>query len=542
MKIAIAQINPHVGDIPANTEAILESLKRAEADGADILVCPELCLCGYPPKDLLMRGGFVDAIAEANKKVIAATKKTALVFGTVTRNTGETGKPLFNSAVCARDGKAIHIQPKRLLPTCDVYDESRYFAPGDASEPFEFAGSTIGLTVCEDAWTEPFEGRDLYDCDPVSDLAAAGAKIIINVSASPFCVGKVNYRYDLFSRKAKQHGVTMILANQVGGNDDLIFDGSSMVVGADGTLQCFIPSFESKYKLIDLDSTAPVDLPQADDVTSVHDALTLGVRDYLKKCGFKKTVIGLSGGIDSAVTAAIAVRALGAENVLALGMPGPFSSKGSINDARTLAENLGIEYKVLPITHIYNAYMKILSHEIIEREGDTTGENIQARIRGNLLMAVSNNTGALVLSTGNKSEISVGYCTLYGDMAGGLAVLSDVPKMMVYELAKKINANGEIIPANTITKPPSAELKPDQTDQDSLPPYEILDKIIHAYVEESRSIDEIAKSGHDRGLVGDVARRIDRSEFKRKQMPPGLKVMPRAYGSGWRMPIAQGWS
>jgi len=541
MKIAIAQLNPRVGDIRANTDAVLESLKCAEADGADILVCPELCLCGYPPKDLLMRGGFVDAIAEANKKVIAATKTTALVFGSVTRNTGETGKPLFNSAIMARDGKIIHDQPKRLLPTYDVFDEGRYFAPGDTSEPFEFAGSTIGLTICEDAWTEPIEGRDLYDCDPVAELAAAGAKIIINVSASPFCVGKVEYRYGLFSRKAKQNGVTMVLASQVGGNDDLIFDGSSMIVGEDGSLRCLVPSFESRYELVDLDSSATALLPRLDDVTSVLDALTLGVKDYLKKCGFKKAVIGLSGGIDSAVTAAIASRALGPENITALGMPGPFSSQDSVDDAEALAENLGIEFRIMPINPVYDAYIKTLSGTIVERDGDTTRENIQARIRGNLLMAVSNNTGALVLTTGNKSEVSVGYCTLYGDMSGGLAVISDVPKMMVYELAKKINADSKIIPRNTIMKPPSAELKPDQTDQDSLPPYEILDEIIHAYVEESRSIDEIAKSGHDRKLVEEIARKIDGSEFKRKQLPPGLKVMPRAYGSGWRMPIAQGW-
>ncbi|MHC4662330.1 MAG: NAD+ synthase [Planctomycetota bacterium] len=541
MKIALAQLNPRVGDIKANSALVLESLKKAEKDKADVCVCPELCIAGYPPKDMLTRGGFVDAVTAANEKVIASTGRTALVFGTVIRNPAESGKPLINAAVCAMKGKVFHVQHKRLLPTYDVFDESRYFAPGGESRLVSIAGESFGITVCEDIWTEPVQDRSLYDCDPMDELAAAGAKYIINISASPFSIGKSEYRFSLFSRKSGQNKVTLIHVNQVGGNDDLIFDGSSMIIGPDGSLRHFLPSFESGYSCIDLESTIPVALPQVEVEESILDALTLGVRDYMKKCGFRNAVIGLSGGIDSAVTAAIAARALGSENITALGMPGPFSSKGSVEDAEALAGNLGIEFRTVPITPVYESYLSTLGGVVKEREGDTTKENIQARIRGNLLMAVSNNTGALLLSTGNKSEVSVGYCTLYGDMSGGLAVIADVPKTIVYKLAECINRKREIIPENTIKKAPSAELKPDQTDQDSLPPYEQLDEIIKAYIDESKSIDEVVKSGHDRKLVEDVARKIERAEFKRKQLPPGLKVMPRAYGSGWRMPIAQGW-
>jgi len=524
MKIALAQFNPTIGDFEGNAARIVELAREAKAGGAELALFSELCLCGYPPQDLVERPSFVERNLEALASLAKSIPLASLV-GYVGRAQDNTGKPVANCAALIADGRILFEQRKMLLPTYDVFDESRYFQPAHTQHAFPLNLAKLGVTICEDVWNDKnFWRQRLYDRDPVAELVAKGSDIILNLSSSPYTLDKRELRRDMLRAIAMEQKVPVAYVNQVGGNDSLIFDGSSIAFMPDGRIAALAKSFEEDLVFFDSSSgVGDIRCQPKNELEAAYQALALGTRDYVRKCGFRKAVVGLSGGIDSALVATIATDALGRENVLGVSMPGPYSSEGSRRDARRLAENLGIEYLALPITDTFDSYRRTLSGPFAGLPEDATEENIQARIRGNLLMALSNKFGSLVLSTGNKSEMAVGYCTLYGDMAGGLAVISDVPKTMVYELAAFANRDRELIPRETITKPPSAELRPNQTDQDTLPPYDVLDRILKAYVEDLRSPGEIADlCGYPLDLVRSVASRVDRNEYKRKQAPPGL--------------------
>ncbi len=543
MNIGLAQLNPTVGDMEGNLARIRDAAERAAAAGAQLVVFSELCLTGYPPRDLLERGAFL----EASEKALAACcvlsrnfPDTGLLIGSVGRSLKKTGKPLTNSAFLIRNGGVQFRQDKTLLPTYDVFDESRYFEPAADTDVFRMDGETLGITICEDAWCETaLPGGRTYPLDPVRRLAGKGATILINLSASPFYIGKETARWELARGHAMRHRLPFFLVNQVGGNDELIFDGRSLALSPDGRLMAELAGFSEDLAVVDSTTAGRCgDFVPPDSVSSMHDALILGIRDYLNKCGFRKAVLGLSGGIDSALVCSLAAEALGPENMLGVAMPSDYSSPDSEEDARLLATGLGVEYRVIPISGLVRAYQDALSEPF---HGTTSGpaeENIQARIRGNLLMAFSNKFGHLTLSTGNKSELSVGYCTLYGDMSGGLSVIADVPKTRVYRLAEYVNRKREIIPRRCFTRPPSAELRPGQKDQDTLPPYETLDAILHHVLEEGLSGSEIILKGFAPETVRWVMTAITASEFKRRQAAPGLKLFPKAFGSGRRMPIA----
>ncbi len=541
MKIGLGQINPTVGDFSGNTARIIDFSKRARAAGAHLVLFPELSICGYPPRDLVERSSFVENNRKAIEQIAAETRGIAVVCGAVTPAQAETGKSVMNSAVWLMDGKVALQQSKMLLPTYDVFDEMRNFAPAKSQAVFPFAGKNMALTICEDAWNDKrFWNKRLYTSDPVELLMQAGGDFLLNISASPFWIGKRELRQEMLAALARHHRVPVAMVNQVGGNDSLVFDGSSLVLDASGNVVAQAKSFAEDLLLFEIGPLAGEMHEQiAGEAGSVYSALVLGTRDYVHKCGFERAIIGLSGGIDSALTAVIAADALGAKNVTGVGMPGPYSSQGSIDDARELAHNLGIRFELLCITDVFESYRKTLRGVFAGKAEDVTEENLQSRTRGGLLMALSNKLCALVLSTGNKSELGVGYCTLYGDMAGGLAVISDVPKTLVYRLAHYVNSIRPVIPRASLEKPPSAELCPDQRDSDSLPPYEVLDAILEDYVEDSHPAEQIAKDhGFDLALVKRVVRMVDLAEYKRQQAAPGLKISAKAFGYGRRFPIA----
>ena len=557
MKIALAQTNPIIGDIAGNTAKIHQAIESAGEVGVHLVVFPELAVIGYPPKDLLLKPAVIDHCRGAVADLAAACTQVAAIIGYPRPTQDTQGLGLHNALAFCAGGQMAGAAVKSLLPAYDVFDERRYFEPGPVADPIDFEGHRLGLTICEDLWNdrELFENH-LYHSDPAQSLAAAGATVLINCSASPFVEGKHAFRLDLFSRIARRFGVVLLYCNQVGGNDELIFDGNSCAIGADGKVIAHARDFEQDMLVVEIDSAARpanrVETPR-DRIESVYEALVLGLGDYCRKCGFDSVVVGLSGGIDSAVTAALCTAALGPEQVRGVAMPSRYSSAHSLEDARELAGRLGIRFDLVPIEPAHGAFETMLAPVFAGRDPDVTEENIQARIRGVIMMAQSNKFGSLLVSTGNKSELAVGYCTLYGDMCGGLAILSDVPKTMVWSLARWINdaaasrlratCGGPVIPESSITKPPSAELRPDQTDQDSLPPYEQLDRIIELYVEQEQSAGAIIdRTGFDAQTVLRVVRLIDLNEYKRKQAAPGLKVTGRAFGFGRRMPIAQGYN
>ena len=541
VRIALGQINTTVGDFRGNSARIIEYSLRARSAGVDLILFPELSICGYPPRDLVERPWFVEQNRQTAEAIAHKTSGIAVICGLVTPTRSPTGKTVMNSAALLRDGKIAAIQSKRLLPTYDVFDEFRNFAPADKQDLITLNGTPCALTICEDAWNDKnFWDRRLYGIDPVEDLVGAGGKILLNISASPFFLNKRELRQDMLATIAKHYRIPVAMANQVGGNDSLVFDGSSFALGPDGQVIAQAKSFEEDLVCFDTAALAG-DIHHRDETLegSAYAALVLGTRDYVRKCGFTKVVLGLSGGIDSALTAAIAVDALGKDNVIGVGMPGPYSSQGSIDDAAELARNLGIRFEMVRIGEVFDSYLSALHPVFGDLPQDVTEENVQARIRGSVLMALSNKLGALVLTTGNKSELGVGYCTLYGDMCGGLAVISDVPKTLVYRLARYVNSRAPVIPESTIDKPPSAELRPNQKDSDSLPPYDVLDTILEAYVEDNRAPEAIAaEHGIDLALVRQVTRMVDRNEYKRQQAAPGLKISPKAFGFGRRYPIA----
>ena len=541
MKIALAQLNPTVGDFAGNFAKILASAQRAAQLGADLVVFSELCLCGYLPLDLIERPQF---IARNERELACLAKQLPIpsIVGYAARANGSTGKSAANAAALLANGKIEFVQHKMLLPTYDVFDESRYFQPATSQNVFSLGGQNLGITICEDIWNDKtFWAKPLYERDPVAELVAQDASLIINISGSPYTIDKRALRLNMLRSLAKSSGRSVVYVNQVGGNDSLVFDGGSVVVVPDGRILAQASSFVEDLVLFDTQTGVGDVHPQpTTEMELVLQALICGTRDYVCKSGFRAVVVGLSGGIDSSVVAAIAVKALGRENVLGVSMPGPYSSDGSRSDARQLAANLGIEFLTLPISEVFNSYRVALAGPFAGKPENVAEENLQARVRGNLLMALSNKFGSMVLSTGNKSEMAVGYCTLYGDMAGGLAMLSDVPKTMVYALAEVINRDRELIPLASIQKPPSAELRPNQMDQDSLPPYEVLDRILKAYIEDVRSPEEIAgQFGFDINLVRSIALKVDRNEYKRRQAPPGLKITSRAFGLGRPFPIVQ---
>jgi NAD+ synthase/NAD+ synthase (glutamine-hydrolysing) len=542
VKVALGQVNPVIGDFEGNSTKIIDFAHRAQQIGAGLVVFPELAICGYPPRDLVEKPSFVAANTRTAEHIAERTRGIAVITGLVTAAGAETGKSVRNSAALLRDGKIEFLQSKRLLPTYDVFDEARNFAPADSQQLVQFCGKKVALTICEDAWNDKhFWDRRLYGVDPVEDLIRAGGNCLINISGSPFHVGKRELRHEMLKAIATQYKVPVVFVNLVGGNDQLVFDGSSFVLRPDGSVAAQAQSFEEDMICFDSDELVGDIHPQVEGVeASAYAALVLGTRDYVRKCGFQRVIIGLSGGIDSALTACIAVDALGADHVIGVSMPGPYSSRGSIDDARALATNLRMHFEMVRITEIYDAFRRALKPVFVGREEDVTEENIQARIRGVILMALSNKFGGLVLSTGNKSELGVGYCTLYGDMVGGLAVISDVPKTMVYRLARYVNSRRSAIPKSTLEKPPSAELRPNQFDSDTLPSYEVLDTILEDYVEDYKTPEQIAQErGIDFELVRRVVRMVERAEYKRQQAAPGIKISPKAFGMGRRFPIAQ---
>jgi len=540
MKVALAQINTTVGDIRGNEAKILAAYNRGVAEGVDLVLVPELATTGYPPRDLLYKSGFVSGNIESLERMARETKETALLVGFVGKNEARPGREFKNCVALMQHGQVVSIRTKSLLPTYDVFDEDRYFEPAIENSPIQFKGNKIGLTVCEDVWNDEDFWRDRrYRQNPATQLAAAGAKLIFNVSASPWSLGKNKVRREMLSRLAAKAKAPLVYCNLVGGNDELVFDGASLAFNSRGELIAEAKMFQEDFVVVDLETAPSIERVHMPDEEKVFKALVLGLRDYMHKCGFKSALLGLSGGIDSALTAVIAVEALGKENVRGVSLPSQFSSQGSLDDARKLAENLGIRYDVVPIQPMFEAARGQLKNIFAGKAEDTTEENIQARLRGVVLMAMSNKFGSLLLTTGNKSELAVGYCTLYGDMCGGLAVISDVPKTMVYSISKWVNREREIIPTDSITKPPSAELRPNQTDQDSLPPYDLLDAILNEYVVESRSASDLIKAGFDEQAVRRVVRLIDFNEYKRRQAAPGLKVTSKAFGVGRRIPIAQ---
>lgn len=560
VKFGIAQINPIIGDLVGNCDRLLSAVQKLAAQGVQLVITSELSICGYPPRDLLMNHRFVCdidlAIADLAQKL---PPDVAVLVGTVSINPQASqvgGKPLFNSAALLQDGKVQQIFHKRLLPTYDVFDEDRYFEVGEGSQVFTLklpdqVSLRVGVTICEDIWNdEKFWGKRNYADDPVAELAQKEVDLLVNLSASPYAVGKQKLREAMLSHSAIVHNLPLLYANQVGANDDLIFDGRSMAFNRDGEIVARGKGFDEDLLVIDFEQVgqSPNLSSYESDDAEIFAALVLGVRDYVQKCRFRKVVIGLSGGIDSALVAAIATEAIGKENVLGVLMPSPYSSDHSITDALALAQNLGITTETIPIQPMMSAFEHSLANLFAGRASDVTEENLQSRIRGSLLMAISNKFGHLLISTGNKSEVSVGYCTLYGDMNGGLAAIADVPKTRVFSICEWLNRTNypltikqgvaEVIPVNIITKPPSAELKPDQVDQDSLPPYDILDDILHKLINQHLSAAEIITSGHEQATVDRVVRLVKIAEFKRRQAAPGLKITDRAFGSGWRMPIA----
>jgi NAD+ synthase (glutamine-hydrolysing) len=551
MRIAIAQLNPIVGDIEGNAERILAAAQTAFNRGAELLLTPELSLCGYPPRDLLLNLGFVEKMSRQLQLLSQELpEKLAVLVGFVEKNTSATvrgEKPLFNSIALVKSQEIKQIFTKRLLPTYDVFDEDRYFASGKESQYFQLTENNfkIGVTICEDVWNdEQFWGQRQYAVNPIADLANLGVDLIVNLSASPYSVGKQKLRESLLSHSATRYNLPIVYVNQVGGNDDLIFDGDSVAFNRQGEVIYRAQAFTSSLELIEFNQDllpAVIHPLPIDEDEEIYRALVLGVRDYVQKCGFKRVIFGLSGGIDSSLVAAIATDALGKENVLAVMMPSPYSSDHSISDAVALVNNLGIKSEKLAIKEIMTAYDQLLERLFAGTDFGIAEENLQSRIRGNLLMALSNKFGHLLLSTGNKSEMAVGYCTLYGDMNGGLAVIADVPKTRVYSLCHWLNRHGEIIPLNVINKAPSAELKPNQKDQDSLPPYEILDAILALLIDRHQSAEQIIAAGFEPEIVQKVIKLVKNAEFKRKQAPPGLKISDRAFGTGWRMPIASRW-
>ena len=542
MRIALCQLNPTVGDFSGNLAKLDGALDEVSGDSPDLVVFPELFIPGYPPQDLLERAWFVDKTERALANLLDISRRHAsmgILVGTISKSGRSAGKGLHNSAVLAHDGKILATTHKSLLPTYDVFDEARYFDPAEEVRAVSFGGEILGISVCEDAWSGSSPGHHpTYDRDPVAELAKQGATVLINLSASPFSVGKDEVRFRLFEEHAGRHGVPFVVVNQVGGNDDLVFDGRSACVTPDGRLAAYLPAFEESVHTVDLaEAGTGAAFTPDDPVASVRTALVTGLRDYVAKSGFERVVLGLSGGVDSALVCALATEAVGPKNVFGISMPSPYSSPGSIEDSRELAANLGARFSVIPISDLYQSYLDELE-PYLGGELDVAKENIQARIRGNVLMAISYESGHLLLSTGNKSELAVGYCTLYGDMSGGLAVISDVPKTMVYSLARLINRDGEVIPGAILDKPASAELRPNQRDQDTLPPYETLDAILDLYVDRGMSRAEIVREGFVDEIVSWVVRAVNRSEHKRRQAAPGLKVTTKAFGSGRRMPIA----
>lgn len=551
MNIAIAQLNPIVGDIEGNIARLKQVLEKLVSKQPDLTILPELYLTGYPPRDLLDQSAFITEAERGLEKICLLSKSfpdMGLLIGTVIREEGSGEQKLFNAAVLLQNGKILFIQKKSLLPVYDVFDERRYFEPAAEVLIYEFKGERLGISICEDAWDDPeMQGTPSYSIDPIALLAQQQATLMINISASPYQTGKDRLRHKIISYHARRHQLPFILVNQVGGNDELIFDGHSFAMNASGKITMTASGFAEEVKCFSFPDVTVVDgttgnrltgADDNDDLDKIHQALVLGVKDYCKKCGFKQALIGLSGGIDSALVCCLAVEALGQENIWGIGMPSPYSSAGSISDARKLAENLGIRFDLIPIRNLYESYLNSLSPLFADRAADITEENIQARIRGTLLMALSNKFGHLLLATGNKSELAVGYCTLYGDMCGGLGVISDLPKTMVYQLSERLNSSREIIPREIINKAPSAELRPDQKDQDTLPPYNILDQILAYLIDQKLTTTEIIDKGFNPETVQWVARTVRDNEYKRRQAAPGLKITSNAFGMGRRMPIA----
>lgn len=543
MKLTLAQLNAVVGDIEGNTAKIVQTLSACRGEGPDLVIFPELFLTGYPPRDLLERPSFIARCQVAIDKLLDVSRKypqTGIILGSPRPADEATGKGLHNSALLLCEGKVLFTQHKSHLPSYDVFDEARYFDPVAEHHIVRFRDQTLGISICEDAWNDPrLWPRLAYSHDPIEVMAEKGASLLINIAASPFHRGKEAIRYDIVQSHVAKHRIPFVLVNQVGGNDELIFDGRSLGVDDAGETVAVFPAFKERVETFDTRSkgTPGLYVPQ-EEIASVHEALVLGVRDYMGKCGFSTATLGLSGGIDSAVTCCIAVEAVGAENVVAVTMPGPYSSRGSIEDSQKLARNLNIRLEVIPISSVYASYLDTLENSFQGRGSDVTEENLQARIRGNILMALSNKFGHLVLTTGNKSELAVGYCTLYGDMSGGLGVIADVPKTMVYELASYINRKSAVIPQEVLNKAPSAELRENQTDQQTLPPYDALDRILDCYLDQGCTLEDILKLDIDPETVKWVIHSVDRNEYKRRQAAPGLKVTSKAFGTGRRMPIA----
>jgi len=551
LKTGLLQLNPTVGDFAANRKKLLAGHEKAVALGAEFVLAPEMFLCGYPPRDLLQRAEFIEANLTALAETAGGIGAIPLCVGYVDRNPERPGRALRNATAVLQNGKIVWRTHKCLLPTYDVFDEDRYFEPAKTIAPFEFNGRKLGITICEDIWNdEDFWPERLYRRDPVKELIAQGAEIILNLSASPWHDGKEKMRLEMLRRVARDERVPLAQVNAVGANDELIFDGHSVALDSRGEVIAMGKGFAEEVLVAELEtggasvpasrlirSLAPPEFPPREE--QLFAALSLGIRDYVHKCGFKSVIVGLSGGIDSALMAVLAADALGADKVLGVSMPARYSSEGSLSDAAALAKNLGIRYEVLPIEPVFKSVEKQLGKVFAGTKPNEAEENVQSRLRGVTLMALSNKFGALVLTTGNKSEMAVGYCTLYGDMCGALAPLADVFKTDIYKIARWANRDREIIPIASISKPPSAELRPNQTDQDSLPPYETLDQILDAYIVQNSSRDEIIRRGYDAVTVNDVLNKINFSEYKRRQAAPGLKVSPRAFGIGRRIPVAQ---
>ena len=541
MKIGVLQLNSTIGDYAANRDKLVAAYERACAGGAEFVIAPELFLCGYPPRDLLLRPDFIEANLAVVAEVAARVGAVPLCVGYVDKSASRPGRPLTNSAAVLQNGKIVFRQDKSLLPTYDVFDEDRYFEPAKSVAPFLFQGRKLGITICEDIWNdEDFWSDRLYRRDPIKELVSAGADMILNISASPWCAGKEKTRLAMLQRVARDEKVPLVQVNLIGANDELIFDGHSVAIDRNGDVIAMGRGFAEEVFVAEVDGNPPTQKPQWPVPEELlFRALSLGVRDYVTKCGFKSVVLGLSGGIDSAITAVIAVDALGADKVMGVSMPARYSSSGSLTDAEALAKNLGIRYEVIPIEPPFKAMEAQLAKVFTGTKPNEAEENIQSRLRGVTLMALSNKFGSLVLTTGNKSEMAVGYCTLYGDMCGALAVIADVFKTDVYKVSRWINRDKIVIPTDSITKPPSAELRPDQKDQDSLPEYDLLDAILQHYVVEHLSKAEIIARGFPAAVVNDVINKVTFTEYTRRQAAPGLKVSPRAFGMGRRIPIAQ---